>query len=136
LRFWRLIRSVASSGKTVFVTTHYMDEAEHCGRIALMKDGKIIALDSPAGLEQSAFPHPIVELSGTTPGGSAWVEAFRHEPGVEDIKSFGMRWHLGVDSDAAWSSLEPKLPPGLKGKVIRPSLEDVFIRLVEEKPKS
>jgi ABC-2 type transport system ATP-binding protein len=57
-RFWQLIRKVASTGKTVFVTTHYMDEAEQCGRIALMRDGKVIALDSPAGLKDQAFPRP------------------------------------------------------------------------------
>ncbi len=54
-RFWRLIRQVSAVGKTVFVTTHYMDEAEQCGRIALMRDGKLIALNTPAGLKREAF---------------------------------------------------------------------------------
>ncbi|WP_413574582.1 ABC transporter ATP-binding protein [Bdellovibrio sp. HCB290] len=56
-RFWGLIRELAGSGKTVFVTTHYMDEAEQCGRIALMKDGQLIALDSPVNLKKHSFPH-------------------------------------------------------------------------------
>lgn len=56
-RFWGLIGDLASSGKTVFVTTHYMDEAEQCGRIALMKDGELIALDSPVNLKKHSFPH-------------------------------------------------------------------------------
>ncbi|QLY23872.1 ABC transporter ATP-binding protein [Bdellovibrio sp. KM01] len=56
-RFWGLIRDLAASGKTVFVTTHYMDEAEQCGRIALMKDGELIALDSPLNLKKHSFPH-------------------------------------------------------------------------------
>lgn len=56
-RFWQLIGELASRGKTVFVTTHYMDEAEQCGRIALMKDGQLIALDSPVNLKKNSFPH-------------------------------------------------------------------------------
>jgi ABC-2 type transport system ATP-binding protein len=55
-RFWSLIRRLAKEGKTVFVTTHYMDEAEECGRIALMRAGKLIALGSPAGLEKQTYP--------------------------------------------------------------------------------
>ncbi|PIR14928.1 MAG: ABC transporter, partial [Elusimicrobia bacterium CG11_big_fil_rev_8_21_14_0_20_64_6] len=61
-RFWRLIRKIAASGKTVFVTTHYMDEAEQCGRIALMRAGKLIALDEPGALKTRAFPEPLVEI--------------------------------------------------------------------------
>lgn len=55
-RFWSLIRELASQGKTVFVTTHYMDEAEQCERIALLKTGELIALDSPLGLKKQSFP--------------------------------------------------------------------------------
>jgi ABC-2 type transport system ATP-binding protein len=55
-RFWSLIRKLAGDGKTVFVTTHYMDEAEECGRIALMRAGKLIALGSPEQLEKDAYP--------------------------------------------------------------------------------
>lgn len=55
-RFWTLIGDLASEGKTVFVTTHYMDEAEHCQRIALMREGELIALNSPLGLKQENFP--------------------------------------------------------------------------------
>lgn len=55
-RFWSLIRELASQGKTVFVTTHYMDEAEQCERIALLKTGELIALDSPLELKKQSFP--------------------------------------------------------------------------------
>lgn len=55
-RFWSLIRELAKEGKTIFVTTHYMDEAEQCERIALIKTGELIALDSPLGLKQQSFP--------------------------------------------------------------------------------
>ncbi len=55
-RFWLLINRLAANGKTVFVTTHYMDEAEQCQEIALMRDGKIVALDTPAKLKANTFP--------------------------------------------------------------------------------
>lgn len=55
-RFWALIHDLAKSGKTVFVTTHYMDEAEQCERIALMRSGELIALDSPDQLKKKSFP--------------------------------------------------------------------------------
>ncbi|MDE2291060.1 MAG: ABC transporter ATP-binding protein, partial [Elusimicrobia bacterium] len=60
--FWDLIRQVASRGKTVFVTTHYMDEAEQCGRIGLMRDGELVALDTPAGLKRAVFPEQVYEF--------------------------------------------------------------------------
>lgn len=49
-QFWDMIKKTASEGTTVFVTTHYMDEAEHCDRVSIMVDGKIMALDTPAAL--------------------------------------------------------------------------------------
>ncbi|MFS4459812.1 ABC transporter ATP-binding protein [Bdellovibrio sp. HCB2-146] len=55
-RFWNLIRDLAAKGKTMFVTTHYMDEAEQCGRIALMRSGELIALDSPLNLKKHSLP--------------------------------------------------------------------------------
>ena len=51
-QFWALIRQAASEGMTVFVTTHYMDEAEYCDRISMMVDGKIVAMDAPAALKR------------------------------------------------------------------------------------
>lgn len=58
-RFWSLIRKLVSSGKTVIVTTHYMDDAEQCTRIALMRSGKIIAIGSPAELKRNTFPEKL-----------------------------------------------------------------------------
>jgi ABC-2 type transport system ATP-binding protein len=54
--FWRIIRHLAEGGTTVFVTTHYMDEAEYCGRVGLMVDGVLVALDTPAALERDWAP--------------------------------------------------------------------------------
>jgi len=60
-RFWDLIRSLAKSGKTIFVTTHYMDEAERCDRVAFMRAGRIIALDTPAALKAQTSPTATLE---------------------------------------------------------------------------
>jgi ABC-2 type transport system ATP-binding protein len=134
-RFWELIRKVAASGKTVFVTTHYMDEAEQCGRIALMRDGKIIALDSPKGLEKQAFPYPLYEISAPLGSSRELIEALKKRPGVDEIKTFGMRWHLSTKSRGAWSGIRRHLPRSFKARLIQPKLEDVFIKMVEGKQR-
>src|SRR5207248_2666954 len=61
-RFWALIQRLSQAGKTVFVTTHYMDEAEQCHRIALMRTGSIIALGAPEDLKNQTFPEPLIEI--------------------------------------------------------------------------
>ncbi|MBI5625258.1 MAG: ABC transporter ATP-binding protein [Elusimicrobia bacterium] len=129
-RFWNLIARLTRSGKTVLVTTHYMDEAERCGRIALMAAGRLIALDSPAGLKASVFPGPMAEVD---PAGSdpAAVRGLASAPGVLSLKPHGTRFHLALSDEAAWKSLSASVPPGAHARRIAPSLEDVFLRLVE-----
>jgi len=76
--FWRIIYDIAGSGKTVFVTTHYMDEAEYCGRLSIMYQGRIIELGAPGALKekygmasmQDIFVH-LVDRDGTEKGGAA-----------------------------------------------------------------
>ena len=60
--FWDLIYELAGEGVTVFVTTHYMDEAEYCGRIGIMRDGKLLAMDTPSELKKSVLPGPVWEV--------------------------------------------------------------------------
>ena len=129
--FWELIRRIAAAGKTVFVTTHYMDEAEQCGRIALMRAGKIIALDSPAGLKKSAFPEPMVELEPGSDAPSGWREEYFGDKRLGDLSPHGLRWHLAVRDEELWRGVEGKLPASVRVRRIPPSLEDVFLRLVE-----
>lgn len=132
VRFWTLIRAIAASGKTVFVTTHYMDEAEQCGRIALMGAGRLIALDEPAALKRSAFPEPLLELDPGPGAPEGWLEAARRDPSVLALKPHGLRWHASVADAAAAARLTAALSPGVAARAIEPSLEDVFIRLIEE----
>ena len=62
--FWQLIRELAAQGTTVFVTTHYMDEAEYCARIGIMVDGRLVALDTPEGLKRTHAPGRVLEVRG------------------------------------------------------------------------
>jgi ABC-2 type transport system ATP-binding protein len=134
VRFWNIIRNLAAGGQTVFVTTHYMDEAEQCGRIALMRDGKLVALDSPAGLKKLTFPWGLIELEETGRHEGDWLKALRSLPGVLSVKPHGRRWHLEPDSVRTWDRIQDRLPAGLKGRRLDPSLEDVFLKIVEPAP--
>ena len=130
-RFWSLIRRLAGEGRTVFVTTHYMDEAEQCGRIALMRDGKLIALDSPLGLKGSTYPRGLVEVD---PGAGDWRTRISAESGLSQPRPHGLRWHLEEQREGAWEAFaaaQPGLPPWRRSL---PTLEDVFLKLVEGRP--
>ena len=131
-RFWVLIRELAGRGKTVFVTTHYMDEAEQCHRIALMKDGKIVALDSPEKLKKSTFRSPLLELLPTSNAEKAWLPELRAHPFVESVEPYGMRYHVIVRDSKTLAEVKSAVPRGFQIGEVDPSLEDVFIRLIEK----
>ncbi|NOT79936.1 MAG: ABC transporter ATP-binding protein [Bacteriovoracaceae bacterium] len=130
-RFWALIRELSSSGKTVFVTTHYMDEAEQCGRIALMRTGEIIALDTPMNLKKNTFPDPIYELDPKLNLPAELLHNLRANTAVSSIESYGMKYHLIVSDPSKWEILSKEISVHFNIRQIPPSLEDVFIRLVE-----
>ena len=134
-RFWGLIRRIAGAGKTVFVTTHYMDEAEQCGRIALMRTGRLIALDSPEGLKKSSFPEPLYELQAREGAPADWAARVKADPNLIDASPFGLRWHAGVRDEAGFRRLLKDLGPSVESRRIPPTLEDVFVRLVEGKDR-
>jgi ABC-2 type transport system ATP-binding protein len=130
-RFWLLIRKITALGKTVIVTTHYMDEAEQCGRIALMRTGKLIALGSPEELKKSTFPGPMAELDFNGAEAAAFISGLEKAPGLLELSPYGMRWHAAFADKASMNAALSALPPGVSISHIKPSLEDVFIRLVE-----
>ena len=130
-RFWRLIHQLAERGKTVFVTTHYMDEAEECGRIALMREGKIIAADSPAGLKKTYFPTPVFEFDPKEPMSATETSTFKKNPVFAFFEPYGLRFHAAVHSGAAWEESRSQFESKFTIRAIPPSLEDVFIRAVE-----
>jgi ABC-2 type transport system ATP-binding protein len=130
-RFWALIRRITGLGKTVIVTTHYMDEAEQCGRIALMRTGKLIALGSPAELKAAAFPGPMAELDFKGADARAFLAGLEKAHGLLELSPHGMRWHAAFADNAALAAALAAPPAGASTALIEPSLEDVFIRLVE-----
>ncbi|WP_164018164.1 ABC transporter ATP-binding protein [Pyxidicoccus trucidator] len=130
--FWALIRELAAGGTTVFVTTHYMDEAEYCARIGIMVDGKLVALDTPDGLKRTHAPGRVLEVRG--PHLAPALDALRGEPGVLDVSRFGSGATVRVDPE--------RLPPEALERWLRargvdpleveesaPTLDDVFLAL-------
>ena len=130
--FWDLIYTLADGGVTVFVTTHYMEEAEYCHRLALMNRARLIALDRPAAL-RALLTQPILEL--TTDNGPAAAQALQGAPGVIEAAMFGRAVHVVTEHAA---SAAQTIPQWLSGRGIQclgvtqvpPSLEDVFVSLV------
>ncbi|HEY6879000.1 MAG TPA: ABC transporter ATP-binding protein [Polyangiales bacterium] len=135
-QFWRLIRALAGDGTTVFVTTHYMDEAEYCARIGLMVDGTLVALDTPDALKKTFVPGTTVEFEGQ--GLHRVLAAARKLPFVRAADLFGER--LRVRFDAQGTSLA-KVEAGIcsagaqvaRHTAVEASLEEVFLAVVGRK---
>ena len=132
IRFWSLIRKLSDSGKTVFVTTHYMDEAEQCGRIALMREGKIIALDTPEGLKRAAFPMPMLEFNPKGSLSFAEVSNWAHHDIFSFFEPYGLRFHASIKNEDEWDRVRSQFEEKFIIRRIKPSLEDVFIHSVED----
>ena len=133
---WNLLFTLAGEGVTLFVTTHYMDEAERCGRVAYLYLSKMLV---------EGTPDQLTKLEEVTPRGTRRVEAVcergaaallsraRTLPYVEDVTIFGNSLHLLVRSDVPEEriqrDLEETAGAPVKIRPIEPSLEDVFVRL-------
>ncbi len=125
-QFWRLIRKLAADGKTIFVTTHYMDEAENCNRIALMRSGELIAIDAPDNLKRQTFGDSLYNITPRV------KNPRMPDPGVLDMcEPYGRHYHIRFRDDVDAASHIRKMRRDFDIKSIPPSLEDVFIRLVE-----
>lgn len=131
-RFWDVIHELAGNGTTVFVTTHYMDEAEYCHRLALINRGKIVALGTPAALKRGSLPGNLVfvQCEPLVPA----LELLRTLPGVLDAAVFGSALHLIVRHAGEAIPLLRKLlsQHGItvtRMEQIQPTLEDVFVSL-------
>ncbi len=134
-KFWELIKSLARTGKTIFVTSHYMDEVEQCDRIALMKDGALIALDSPDNLKKSTFPGPLYELSPKRSLNFAEIENVRQGNYFASFEAYGHRFHAFPISEEKWKDFKDRYEQDFEIKEITPTLEDVFIHLEEGRNK-
>jgi drug efflux transport system ATP-binding protein len=136
--FWDLIYQLSAAGHTIFVSTHYMDEAEYCHRVALMYRGKVIALGTPAELKASLESHHILHLESSDLLGS--MTAIEHQPGIRDTAVFGGGLHVTVENPAA---AMPRIREALAASHIQvnaldaipPSMEDVFVAMIEDEER-
>ena len=127
--FWRLIKRLAQKGKTVFVTTHYMDEAENCGRIVLMEKGQILALDTPQGLKKTYFPNGIKELVFKQSLQTQTAAEIKSK-GLGSASAFGTRLRLAVTDEAAFEQFAREKAAGFAVQTLPATLEDVFLKAV------
>jgi ABC-2 type transport system ATP-binding protein len=136
--FWDLIRKMARTDHTIFVSTHYMDEAEYCHRLALMYRGRVIALGAPAELRESLSSHTLIQLDTSAPLDT--MRALEQAPGIGDVAVFGGGLHVAVDDLQSGSeTIRTRLAAeGIdihRIEKIPPSLEDVFVALIEAEEK-
>ncbi|PKN48347.1 MAG: multidrug ABC transporter ATP-binding protein [Deltaproteobacteria bacterium HGW-Deltaproteobacteria-20] len=129
--FWRLVRSLAAKGTTVLVTTHYMDEAEYCDRVGLMVDGKLAALDTPAGLKEHFIKDAMLEVHTVDDRLRSSIEQM---PGVRSVEPFGSAWHVRVRHDMSVDQIVDAIVGLGVSRVdvesVSPTLEDVFLEVV------
>ena len=123
--FWDIIYDLSAAGTTVMVTTHFMDEAEHCDEIGFIFEGKLIASDSPSRLKQ-AIPGRLLRLGSPDPM-ELMAELERRQLPLLDAYVHGAGVHVRIQEQdlAAYASYG--------GQWIQPSLEDVFVHYVKEK---
>ncbi len=136
-QFWELIHEVAAGGVTVFVTTHFMDEAEHCQRLALIYKGKMVALGTPRELKLDFAGNSLADIS-VKPILKALELLIDHEL-VIDAALFGTDLHVVVAEQAHGESLMKMLADNgcdvSHLEWITPSLEDVFVGLIEREDR-
>jgi ABC-2 type transport system ATP-binding protein len=132
--FWNLLYRLVAEKVTVFVTTHYMDEAEHCHRLAFIQRGKLIAYGSPEEIKRGAMRGQVLEIDCTRP--DVAIGVLRQMDGFEEVALYGAQIHV-VAEEA--TSHKPRITQALAEAgiqvqaidVVAPSLEDVFISSVQ-----
>ena len=136
-KFWDLIYQMSEQGITIFVTTHYMEEAEYCDRLALIYRGEMTAMGTPRQLKTDLMKDQIVEIKSREP--QDLIEPLQKVRGVKEVALYGGGLHLLVeDFDRIQAELQSVLrnfqqPATMKR--VEPSLEDVFVSLIEERDR-
>ncbi|MBI3894311.1 MAG: ABC transporter ATP-binding protein [Acidobacteria bacterium] len=133
-QFWELIYELSDQGVTIFVTTHYMDEAEHCNRLALIYRGELIAIGRPEALKTEHMTHDIVEIVCERPQDAA--DLLEKAPGIQGVALFGKGLHATVENaEVSVPVIRQRLSERgyrlTSVEKIIPSMEDVFVSLVE-----
>ena len=138
-RFWDLIYDMAGRGRTVFVTTHYMEEAEYCDRVALIYRGRMIALGSPRELKERMVGETILDLRCSSP--QDLMEDLAAVEGVRDVALFGAGLHLKVDdadtvADRIRDLGRQREMTEMRVAPVPPTMEDVFVALIEKEDRN
>ena len=133
-QFWSLIDELARGGVTVLVTTHYLDEAEHCHRIAIIQAGRLAALGTVSELKQVFSGRPILEVRAPHPVQA--MQALDALPQVEKTSIFGTAVHAvlrsaDTDADEVGAGVRAAGLPDASWAIVEPSLEDVFLDVAE-----
>jgi ABC-2 type transport system ATP-binding protein len=129
--FWDLLYDLAAEGVTIMVTTHYMDEAEYCNRIGMMREGKLLAIDTPLALKDKYVPGTVYEVQASPLG-----------KGLEVLEGVNELQRVSLVGDRLRVVLQPGASPGSLEKILEsadilvqsispgePNLEDVFMHL-------
>jgi ABC-2 type transport system ATP-binding protein len=137
--FWKLLSQFLARGITIVMSTPYLDEAERCARVALLHEGRTLAVDEPANLRR-LIGGRIVEVMA--PGRPDAAVVAKTLPGVADVQVFGERLHLTLDSesddavDAVTRHIAQTVLAGASVRAVPPSLEDVFIATLARKEQA
>jgi ABC-2 type transport system ATP-binding protein len=133
--FWDLLYTLSDEGRAVFVTTHYMDEAEHCHRLAFIQQGRLVALGSPEEIKRERMHGQVLEIDCAAP--AAAIGLLRDMNLFDEVSLYGALVHVvAEDVESHRLSVRHVLrEAGIEVRsieVIAPSLEDVFIASVRE----
>jgi ABC-2 type transport system ATP-binding protein len=138
-RFWDLIYELAGKGVTVFVTTHYMDEAEYCDRLGLIYRGELIATGTPGALKTQLMREDVLDVLCERPQDA--LGEIEGAAGVKEVALFGRGLHVVAEDGDATADTVRSLLRQLGYQVERverivPSLEDVFVSLIEARDRA
>ncbi len=133
--FWALLYVLAYQGRTVFVTTHYMDEAEHCHRLGFIERGRLVAFGTPEQIKTDKMEGKVVEIDCNNPAEA--MKLLRRSKLFSDVSLYGAQIHVVTkDADSQMLSINHLLTSeGISVTdmaIIPPSLEDVFISTIRE----
>ncbi|MEQ8200248.1 MAG: ABC transporter ATP-binding protein [Syntrophomonadaceae bacterium] len=128
-QFFDVIQELANRGTTVIVTTHFMDEAERCDRIAFMSEGKLLAFDSPDNLKRHFIKGQMVEIS--VPNPMQMIKEIEALPIVQEASIFGSHIHVLLSGAEDLALLNEAA--GVEARPILPTLEDVFVTLAKRR---
>jgi ABC-2 type transport system ATP-binding protein len=130
--FWEEIHVLAAQGISVLVSTHYMDEAERCHRLAYIAYGKLLATGTPDEVLH-LFPLATWEVAGPAPRLARLAAELRGKPGVAHVTAFGNTLHVTGEDEAALAATVRTFgaEQELRWRAAQPGLEDVFIHLME-----